>query len=141
MDLKQDKISDSGSIKKSSNNSSTKIKSCTYCHTTITPLWRGGPFGPKSLCNACGIKYNKKKRESLFGIDKPKKEKTKKKNNKKITKHKHAVSGGKNGIKNNKRNELFHKLKMRLMALGTDIREEEQAALLLMALSCGSVYA
>nr|CAD1845011.1 unnamed protein product [Ananas comosus var. bracteatus] len=25
----------------------------------ITPLWRTGPDGPKSLCNACGIRYRK----------------------------------------------------------------------------------
>nr|GFA11272.1 GATA transcription factor 17 [Tanacetum cinerariifolium] len=24
------------------------------------PLWRAGPAGPKSLCNACGIRFNKK---------------------------------------------------------------------------------
>ncbi|KAJ6928642.1 hypothetical protein NC652_012697 [Populus alba x Populus x berolinensis] len=29
--------------------------------TTKTPLWRGGPAGPKSLCNACGIRYRKKR--------------------------------------------------------------------------------
>ncbi|GAA0148800.1 hypothetical protein LIER_08140 [Lithospermum erythrorhizon] len=133
MDLKQDKRSDIGSTP-------TQIKSCTDCYTTRTPLWRGGPFGPKSLCNACGIKYNKKRRESLFGIDKTKNERPKKKI-KKVVKHSHATSGGKSGIKKNKRNEIFHKLKMRLIALGTDIREEEQAAILLMALSSGSVYA
>ncbi|KAL9265956.1 GATA transcription factor 15-like protein [Drosera capensis] len=34
-------------------------KSCTICKTTKTPMWRVGPLGPKSLCNACGIKYTK----------------------------------------------------------------------------------
>eukprot|EP00241_Pyramimonas_parkeae_P007311 CAMPEP_0114256564 /NCGR_PEP_ID=MMETSP0058-20121206/18233_1 /TAXON_ID=36894 /ORGANISM="Pyramimonas parkeae, CCMP726" /LENGTH=317 /DNA_ID=CAMNT_0001371165 /DNA_START=445 /DNA_END=1396 /DNA_ORIENTATION=+ len=29
---------------------------CVHCGTTRTPLWRNGPAGPKSLCNACGIR-------------------------------------------------------------------------------------
>ncbi|EXB29000.1 GATA transcription factor 29 [Morus notabilis] len=29
------------------------------CLTHTTPMWRRGPLGPKSLCNACGIKYRK----------------------------------------------------------------------------------
>ncbi|CAL5089628.1 unnamed protein product [Urochloa decumbens] len=37
-----------------------KSKICTHCHTTITSLWRSGPFGPKSLCNACGLRYRRK---------------------------------------------------------------------------------
>ncbi|KAJ6683818.1 hypothetical protein OIU85_007506 [Salix viminalis] len=36
-------------------------KACTDCKTTKTPLWRGGPAGPKSMCNACGIRYRKKR--------------------------------------------------------------------------------
>ncbi len=32
-------------------------KRCLHCQTTNTPLWRGGPLGPKTLCNACGIRY------------------------------------------------------------------------------------
>ncbi|KAI4349915.1 hypothetical protein L6164_010457 [Bauhinia variegata] len=36
-------------------------KYCTDCKTTKTPLWRGGPAGPKSLCNACRIRYRKKR--------------------------------------------------------------------------------
>ncbi|CAK7339210.1 unnamed protein product [Dovyalis caffra] len=29
------------------------------CNTDDTPMWRKGPHGPKTLCNACGIKYRK----------------------------------------------------------------------------------
>ncbi|KAL4336142.1 hypothetical protein GQ457_07G043560 [Hibiscus cannabinus] len=29
------------------------------CKTNDTPMWRKGPLGPKTLCNACGIKYRK----------------------------------------------------------------------------------
>ncbi|PWA66191.1 GATA transcription factor 17 [Artemisia annua] len=35
-------------------------KVCTDCNTAKTPLWRAGPAGPKSLCNACGIRFKKK---------------------------------------------------------------------------------
>ncbi|KAJ4837438.1 hypothetical protein Tsubulata_041465 [Turnera subulata] len=36
-------------------------KRCTRCNcnTNDTPMWRNGPLGPKTLCNACGIKYRK----------------------------------------------------------------------------------
>ncbi|GAA0151926.1 DNA-binding transcription factor [Lithospermum erythrorhizon] len=37
---------------------------CTNCDTTSTPLWRNGPRGPKSLCNACGIRYKKEERRA-----------------------------------------------------------------------------
>ncbi|THU62075.1 hypothetical protein C4D60_Mb01t01340 [Musa balbisiana] len=37
---------------------------CANCHTTSTPLWRNGPRGPKSLCNACGIRYKKEERRA-----------------------------------------------------------------------------
>ncbi|MFS7986271.1 putative transcription factor C2C2-GATA family [Helianthus anomalus] len=36
-------------------------KLCFDCKTSKTPLWRSGPAGPKSLCNACGIRFRKKK--------------------------------------------------------------------------------
>lgn len=33
--------------------------SCTACGTQTTPVWRTGPYGPKTLCNACGVRYMK----------------------------------------------------------------------------------
>ncbi|XP_021771890.1 GATA transcription factor 17-like [Chenopodium quinoa] len=36
-------------------------KFCADCKTTKTPLWRSGPHGPRSLCNACGIRFRKRK--------------------------------------------------------------------------------
>nr|XP_027064442.1 GATA transcription factor 16-like [Coffea arabica] len=121
--------------------SSKQLKSCSDCHTTRTPLWRGGPAGPKSLYNACGIKYNKKRRE-LLGLDRGRNDKGKKKRK--------SSSGGN---KSNEGGGVGQSLRMKLMALGGEmvlrrsgklmgkLREEEQAAILLMALSCGSVYA
>ncbi|KAI9244085.1 hypothetical protein EDC94DRAFT_25426 [Helicostylum pulchrum] len=32
---------------------------CTHCNTTNTPLWRRGPYGYRTLCNACGLKWSK----------------------------------------------------------------------------------
>ncbi|KAI9106782.1 hypothetical protein K1719_022310 [Acacia pycnantha] len=50
--------------KSPSNNhrNNTTIRVCADCNTTSTPLWRGGPKGPKSLCNACGIRQRKARR-------------------------------------------------------------------------------
>ncbi|XP_060168489.1 GATA transcription factor 5-like isoform X2 [Lycium barbarum] len=30
---------------------------CTHCQVQKTPQWRAGPLGPKTLCNACGVRY------------------------------------------------------------------------------------
>ncbi|XP_042052602.1 GATA transcription factor 4-like [Salvia splendens] len=30
---------------------------CTHCASEKTPQWRTGPMGPKTLCNACGVRY------------------------------------------------------------------------------------
>ncbi|RAL46079.1 unnamed protein product [Cuscuta campestris] len=33
------------------------VKRCMHCEITKTPQWREGPLGPKTLCNACGVRY------------------------------------------------------------------------------------
>lgn len=40
---------------------------CTDCGTLDSPEWRKGPSGPKTLCNACGLRWAKKekKRQSI----------------------------------------------------------------------------
>lgn len=30
---------------------------CSHCQVQKTPQWRAGPLGPKTLCNACGVRY------------------------------------------------------------------------------------
>ncbi|CAM0870720.1 unnamed protein product [Alopecurus aequalis] len=30
---------------------------CTHCASEETPQWRLGPDGPRTLCNACGVRY------------------------------------------------------------------------------------
>ncbi|XP_047333640.1 GATA transcription factor 16-like [Impatiens glandulifera] len=93
------------------------VKMCTDCGTTKTPLWRGGPSGPKSLCNACGIRNRKKKRD-LLGL------------NKNSTAMATAAATATAAAKKNGVQKTVKKMKM---------GEVEQAAVLLMALS-GSVF-
>lgn len=37
--------------------SSGEGRKCMHCATDKTPQWRTGPMGPKTLCNACGVRY------------------------------------------------------------------------------------
>ncbi|XP_058727813.1 GATA transcription factor 21-like [Vicia villosa] len=53
---------DNSSNNNGSNNTNMIVRVCSDCHTTKTPLWRSGPAGPKSLCNACGIRQRKARR-------------------------------------------------------------------------------
>ncbi|KAF3793826.1 Biofilm regulator 1 [Nymphaea thermarum] len=85
-------------------------RACMDCQTTRTPVWRSGPQGPKSLCNACGIR--KWRRAAALGSQRKEKEK--------------------NG-RGKKKVGVSFKRKL----LGT---KEEEAAILLMALSCGFFY-
>ncbi|KAK8671185.1 hypothetical protein V6N13_037790 [Hibiscus sabdariffa] len=117
-------------------------KTCADCGTSKTPLWRGGPAGPKSLCNACGIR-SRKKRRAMLGLNKGEEMKKSKKPT-------HNSSSSTSSSRN-----LSDNLKQRLLSLGrqvlmqrstvenqrTKLGEEEQAAVLLMALSYGSVHA
>lgn len=32
-------------------------RKCMHCEVAETPQWREGPMGPKTLCNACGVRY------------------------------------------------------------------------------------
>lgn len=94
-------------------------------------------FDLQSLCNACGIRSRKKRRASL-GLNKEEKKPKKT-----------------SICRSNSNTKLGDNLKQRLLALGREVLmqrstverqrkklgEEEQAAVLLMALSYGSVYA
>ncbi|CAN1237975.1 GATA transcription factor 8 [Linum grandiflorum] len=33
------------------------VRKCMHCEVTKTPQWRAGPMGPKTLCNACGVRF------------------------------------------------------------------------------------
>jgi len=126
-------------------------KACTECHTTKTPLWRGGPCGPMSLCNACGIRYRKKRREAL-GLDANKSgaaEQQHQQRKKKAT----ATASKREREKEAETGEVT--VELRTVGFGKEVvlkqrrrmrrrrrlGEEERAAILLMALSSGVVYA
>ncbi|CAG8487961.1 6227_t:CDS:2 [Ambispora leptoticha] len=40
---------------------------CTDCGTVESPEWRKGPLGPKTLCNACGLRWAKKAKRQASG--------------------------------------------------------------------------
>ncbi|OQV00832.1 PA domain-containing protein [Cladophialophora immunda] len=51
-----------------------KVKSaeeyvCTDCGTLDSPEWRRGPNGPKTLCNACGLRWAKKEKKKQAATD------------------------------------------------------------------------
>ncbi|XP_021730278.1 GATA transcription factor 15-like [Chenopodium quinoa] len=126
-----------------------EIKRCADCGTSKTPLWRGGPAGPKSLCNACGIR-SRKKRSAILGF------KSEEKKLRKINSGSSMTSSSSSSSSSRFGGTPLHQ---RLIALGREVMmqrstvdkkqqrgrkklgEEEQAAVLLMALSYGSVYA
>ncbi|XP_062087554.1 GATA transcription factor 9-like [Humulus lupulus] len=41
----------------SNGNSDSSGRKCLHCAAEKTPQWRTGPLGPKTLCNACGVRY------------------------------------------------------------------------------------
>ncbi|PIA50227.1 hypothetical protein AQUCO_01300753v1 [Aquilegia coerulea] len=56
---KPNKQRESSSSPSSSSSSSLSVRGrkCTHCASEKTPQWRTGPMGPKTLCNACGVRY------------------------------------------------------------------------------------
>ncbi|KAK8965985.1 GATA transcription factor 15 [Platanthera guangdongensis] len=134
---------------------SSGLKSCADCQTTKTPLWRGGPSGPKchifycpqSLCNACGIRYRKKRRPVMGS----------KERDMAGERSKAASARDKREEKRDSMNGRMKSLEMTMMGFSGEIfwklsgiirkknrrtlREEEEAAILLMAISSGFVYA
>jgi len=43
--------------------SNSKKRKCEFCGTVETPMWRRGPTGKGTLCNACGVKWSLKFRK------------------------------------------------------------------------------
>ncbi|KAI8070780.1 hypothetical protein BC940DRAFT_295540 [Gongronella butleri] len=62
LDLKQRHTQSLASVQKKQKSSTGKRtananKQCAYCHSKTTPMWRRGPEGAGTLCNACGVKW------------------------------------------------------------------------------------
>ncbi|KAJ4953935.1 hypothetical protein NE237_030767 [Protea cynaroides] len=116
------------------------IRVCSDCNTTKTPLWRSGPGGPKSLCNACGIRQRKARRAmaaaatstSLLGNDttsmRTKVHKEKRSDNGYVHQYKKRCKLTGSGPR---KNSAFHRVFP---------QDEKEAAILLMDLSCGLVH-
>ncbi|GMI83885.1 GATA transcription factor 12 [Hibiscus trionum] len=50
-------IKTASSKNKEAGEASSDGRKCMHCATDKTPQWRTGPMGPKTLCNACGVRY------------------------------------------------------------------------------------
>lgn len=46
-------------------------KRCAHCNTQTTPLWRNGPDGAKTLCNACGVRDNRRHAKTRGAASRP----------------------------------------------------------------------
>lgn len=40
------------------------VQCCRNCRTTVTPEWRKGPTGVKDMCNACGLRWNRRMKKT-----------------------------------------------------------------------------
>lgn len=43
--------------KREGSNMECSGRKCQHCGADKTPQWRTGPMGPKTLCNACGVRF------------------------------------------------------------------------------------
>lgn len=149
-------------IQASSSNSPTDIiRVCSNCKTTKTPLWRSGPQGPKSLCNACGIRQMKARRAmraaAAAGLSsriipvadcKTQEERRSdvdrtvpfKKRFKIVTSASSSSSSSSSQKKKLQFDDITISLSKKLAFHQTCPQEEKEAAILLMALSCGLIH-
>ncbi|KAM3338165.1 hypothetical protein P3S68_031382 [Capsicum galapagoense] len=119
-------------------------KTCVDCGTTRTPLWRIGPAGPKSLCNACGIR-SRKKRRALLELNKENKKIKKSsasenKNNQNPSSNNCTSNNGDSTNNTNVKKKLSLQRSRSNSTHWKKLGEVEKAAFLLMSLSCGSVF-
>ncbi|KAK3005051.1 hypothetical protein RJ639_017388 [Escallonia herrerae] len=138
----------------SSNNSNNPIRVCSDCNTTKTPLWRSGPRGPKSLCNACGIRQRKARRAMAAAANgtilpavasplKAKVHKDKKSNIGHVKKYKKRCKLASTPSRGREKlcfEDFLISLSKNLAFHRVFPQDEKEAAILLMALSCGHVH-
>ncbi|KAB5553137.1 hypothetical protein DKX38_010448 [Salix brachista] len=141
--------------------SNSNIRVCSDCNTTSTPLWRSGPRGPKSLCNACGIRQRKARRAmaaaaaaaangTVISIEASSSTKSSKVNNKvKKTRTSHVSQNKKLSKPPESSLQSQKKLCFKNLALSLSKNpalqqvlphDVEEAAILLMELSCGFIH-
>ncbi|XP_047945849.1 putative GATA transcription factor 22 [Salvia hispanica] len=137
----------------SSYNNNSPIRVCSDCNTTKTPLWRSGPKGPKSLCNACGIRQRKARRAMAAAANGASQEPVAKIKLQQKRKSGHAASplkkrcktavtvagSGGNGQKRIGFEDFLINLSKNLAFHRVFPEDEKDAAFLLMALSSGLV--
>lgn len=145
-------------------NGNPAVRVCADCNTTKTPLWRSGPKGPKSLCNACGIRQRKARRAmaaaAANGASETATLKIKVQNKEKIIKSRNGVQAPQFKKRCSKitaessHHHHHHSQKKKknvfedfLLSLSENLsfhrvfpQDEKEAAILLMALSCGLVH-
>ncbi|XP_042513934.1 GATA transcription factor 21-like [Macadamia integrifolia] len=157
--LDTDNSSNSSSNNCNNNNNSNTIRVCSDCYTTKTPLWRSGPRGPKSLCNACGIRQRKARRAmaaaaaaaeaASSGVLRNETTSMRTKVQKEKRTDKGYVQQYKKRCKHtspsSRKNELCFEdftinLSKNLAFHQVFPQDEKEAAILLMALSCGLVH-
>ncbi|XP_014499949.1 GATA transcription factor 21 [Vigna radiata var. radiata] len=146
-------VTDDSNYNSSSNNNSVTARVCADCHTTKTPLWRTGPTGPKSLCNACGIRQRKARRAiaaaatTAKGTNRLEAKKSEVKKGKKLhSKGKKPKTGSapvlvkkkRKPAKHRKKFSAFEDLSVRFQQVFP--QDEKEAAILLMALSHGLLH-
>ncbi|KAI9505292.1 hypothetical protein BX070DRAFT_221840 [Coemansia spiralis] len=51
------KINNVNKVRRSVSSPTSQNRVCKYCRCTETPIWRRGPSGAGTLCNACGVKW------------------------------------------------------------------------------------
>ncbi|BAT77978.1 putative GATA transcription factor [Vigna angularis] len=129
------------------------IRVCADCNTTSTPLWRSGPNGPKSLCNACGIRQRKARRAMAEAANSCMDAKSRVRHQKEKKCRRNHFAGFKNKSKTD-RGTLSEEQKVRihLKDFSVSLRDDSalkqespmdevaQAAMLLMDLSRGFLY-
>jgi DNA-directed RNA polymerase subunit RPC12/RpoP len=52
--------------KKKQHPQTSELYICMHCSTLVSPEWRKGPDGPKTLCNACGCRLTISKRPIII---------------------------------------------------------------------------
>ncbi|KAM7519610.1 hypothetical protein LguiB_018572 [Lonicera macranthoides] len=156
MKLEDQKQQDSSSVSPTSPSNNTTIRVCSDCNTTKTPLWQ-------SLCNACGIRQRKARRamaaaaaaaaatetatngtillseRSPIKISKVQ-HKEKRSNGPKYKKRCKIVANTSHSRKELRFEEFLMSLSKNLALHRMFPQDEKEAAILLMALSCGHIH-